>query len=246
MTHSLIEMQGVKKIFYANEVETHALSNINLSVQQGEYLSITGPSGGGKSTLLSILGLLDTPSEGTYRLLEHSVSELDHRQQSKLRNKEMGFVFQSFNLISDMTVWENVLLPLSYRRDLTKAQQQALAKSALEQVGMSHRERHYPAQLSGGQQQRVAIARAVAGKPALILADEPTGNLDTKNAQSVMDLLGELNQSGVTICMVTHDPELAQRASRSIHIIDGNIVRDTVASPATNMQHRASVAAHRE
>ncbi|MBX2859461.1 MAG: ABC transporter ATP-binding protein [Cellvibrionaceae bacterium] len=226
MKQVLIEMQSIEKIFYADDVETHALSNIHLRIQPGDYLSITGPSGCGKSTLLSIIGLLDSASGGDYSLLGESVNNLDQKQRTKIRNKEIGFIFQSFNLISDMTVWENILLPLSYRRDLSNTQKNALATQALQDVSMTHRKKHYPAQLSGGQQQRVAIARAIAGKPSLILADEPTGNLDTKNAEVVMRLLDELHHNGASICMVTHDPRSAQRANRSIHIIDGQIVSD--------------------
>ncbi len=226
MSNPLIHMESISKIFYSDDVETHALSKINLSIAEGEYISITGPSGCGKSTLLAVLGLLDTASGGRYSLAAHPTEGLSTRQRSQIRNREIGFIFQSFNLISDMTVWENVLLPLSYRTDLSRKQQQALAQQALEQVDMSHRMKHHPAQLSGGQQQRVAIARAVAGKPSLILADEPTGNLDSKNAKVVMDILDQLHRNGCTICMVTHDPSYAAKTDRSVHMIDGQIVTD--------------------
>ncbi|SMF18091.1 putative ABC transport system ATP-binding protein [Alteromonadaceae bacterium Bs31] len=226
MNKPLISMESINKVFYSDDVETHALSNINLTIHEGEYLAITGPSGCGKSTLLSVLGLLDTASSGNYQLASQPSMNLSTKQRSHIRNKEIGFIFQSFNLISDMSVWENVLLPLSYRSDLKNNEKDALAKEALEQVGMSHRMNHYPAQLSGGQQQRVAVARAIAGKPSLLLADEPTGNLDTKNAKAVMELLSKLHNTGCTICIVTHDPNYAAATQRSVHMIDGQIVAD--------------------
>lgn len=227
MTTALIELTRLKKVFLTEEVETHALSDIHFSLFAGDYLCIEGPSGCGKSTLLSILGLLDTASEGTHKLAGQDVTALSKNQRAGIRNRDIGFVFQSFNLISDLTVQENVELPLTYRNDLGKKARQKLVKAALDKVAMSHRARHYPAQLSGGQQQRVAIARAVAGKPKIILADEPTGNLDSRNAETVMELLDKLHAQGVTICMVTHDPRSAARAKRRIEMFDGRIVDDT-------------------
>lgn len=226
MSMQLIKMDSIKKIFITDDMETHALSNINLAIKQGEYVSITGPSGCGKSTLLSVMGLLDSSSAGTYHLSSLLVSALNNKQRSQIRNKEIGFIFQSFNLISDMTVKENVELPLTYRNDLTKTQRLAMVEQALQEVGMYHRVNHYPAQLSGGQQQRVAIARAIAGKPSLLLADEPTGNLDSKNAADVMALLDNLHVNGATICIVTHDPRSANRANRIVQMMDGQIVSD--------------------
>ncbi|AIY66011.1 ABC transporter ATP-binding protein [Pseudoalteromonas piratica] len=225
--NTLIKLTNLKKVFATDEVETHALSEINLDIKQGEYVSISGPSGCGKSTLLSILGLLDTCSGGSFELNGHQVAGLDHKQRAYIRNKEIGFVFQSFNLISDLTVEENVTLPLTYRKDLSKAERKQMALAALEKVDMSHRAKHYPAQLSGGQQQRVAVARAIVGNPSIILADEPTGNLDSKNAELVMALLDKLHAEGTTICMVTHDPRGAKRAERIVEVFDGRIVGDT-------------------
>ncbi|ATC99252.1 MAG: ABC transporter ATP-binding protein [Pseudomonadota bacterium] len=230
--NTLIKLTNLKKVFATDEVETHALSEINLDIKQGEYVSISGPSGCGKSTLLSILGLLDTCSGGSFELNGHQVAGLDHKQRAYIRNKEIGFVFQSFNLISDLTVEENVTLPLTYRKDLTKAERKQMAMAALERVDMSHRAKHYPAQLSGGQQQRVAVARAIVGNPSIILADEPTGNLDSKNAELVMALLDKLHAEGTTICMVTHDPRGAKRAERIVEVFDGRIVGDTQAQVA--------------
>ncbi|WP_394228660.1 ABC transporter ATP-binding protein [Pseudoalteromonas spongiae] len=230
--NTLIKLTNLKKVFATDEVETHALSEINLDIKQGEYVSISGPSGCGKSTLLSILGLLDTCSGGSFELNGHQVAGLDHKQRAYIRNKEIGFVFQSFNLISDLTVEENVALPLTYRKDLTKAERKQMAIAALERVDMSHRAKHYPAQLSGGQQQRVAVARAIVGNPSIILADEPTGNLDSKNAELVMALLDKLHAEGTTICMVTHDPRGAKRAERIVEVFDGRIVGDTQAQVA--------------
>jgi putative ABC transport system ATP-binding protein len=223
---ALIELTNIKKIFFTDEVETHALKDISLTINKGEYLSISGPSGCGKSTLLSLLGLLDTCSEGKFILNTHDVSDINKDQRAQIRNKEIGFIFQSFNLISDMTVAQNVELPLTYRTDITKAQRLERVKWALDKVDMGHRNNHFPSQLSGGQQQRVAIARAIAGKPSFILADEPTGNLDSTNAQAVMKLLESLHQEGATICMVTHDPRSAQCAQRLVEIFDGQIVAD--------------------
>lgn len=229
----LVNLANITKVFYTDDVETHALSNINLSIKQGEYLSITGPSGCGKSTLLSLLGLLDTSTAGTYELAGHNAVSLDRDERARIRNKEIGFVFQAFNLISDMSVAENVELPLTYRTDINKEQRKKMVNDALEKVDMLHRANHFPSQLSGGQQQRVAVARAISGLPSLILADEPTGNLDSKNAQSVMALLDQLNLQGATICMVTHDPKSAARAQRTIEVFDGKIVSDrmTESSP---------------
>lgn len=237
MSQVLINLNNVKKVFYTDEIETHALSDISLSINEGEYLSISGPSGCGKSTLLSLLGLLDVVSGGAYQLKGTSVEQLDKNQRAEFRNKEIGFIFQSFNLISDLTVAENVELPLTYRKDLSKAQRQELVHAALKQLDMSHRTNHFPMQLSGGQQQRVAIARAIAGKPSIILADEPTGNLDSKNADAVMDILDDLHQQGSTICIVTHDPRSSQRAQRIVEIFDGRIVTD---QPTSNFKNTAA------
>ncbi|WDE13358.1 ABC transporter ATP-binding protein [Thalassomonas haliotis] len=226
MSTCLIALDKIKKVFYTDEVETHALMNISLKINKGEYVSISGPSGCGKSTLLSLLGLLDTSSGGEYQLAGNDVSDLDKKERARIRNKEIGFIFQSFNLISDLDVEENVELPLTYRKDLTKSQRQQMVKDALAQVDMSHRGKHFPAQLSGGQQQRVAVARAIAGKPSIILADEPTGNLDSKNAEAVMQLLDKLHARGATICMVTHDPRSAKQAKRTVELLDGQIIAD--------------------
>lgn len=227
----LIKLEGIKKVFLTDEVETHALSEIHLSIQRGEYVSIAGPSGCGKSTLLAILGLLDTASDGKYILNDNDVSNLDHAQRARIRNREIGFIFQSFNLIGDLTVFENVELPLTYR-GLSAADRKQRATEALEKVGMSHRINHYPSQLSGGQQQRVAVARALGGKPSILLADEPTGNLDSKNGEAVMTLLRQLHREGATICMVTHDPRFSKHADRQIHLFDGRVVEETSAAPA--------------
>src|SRR5438046_8528423 len=221
----LIHLSDVKKVFYTDEVETHALSGIHLDIQKGEYISIAGPSGCGKSTLLSILGLLDTPSDGEYVLNDQPVENLSLSQRARIRNREVGFIFQSFNLIGDLTVYENVELPLTYR-GLSANERKSAVMGALERVGMVHRARHLPGQLSGGQQQRVAVARALAGKPAILLADEPTGNLDSRNGEAVMDLLRELHAGGATICMVTHDSRFAQNADRTVHLFDGRVVED--------------------
>ena len=226
MNKPIIELKQLSKTFSTDEVETLALSNINLTIHEGEYLAITGPSGCGKSTLLSLIGLLEIATSGQYQLNGHEVTGLNKAERAQVRNKEIGFVFQSFNLISDLTVYENVELPLTYRNDLSKSDIKARVEKALADVDMSHRKKHYPSQLSGGQQQRVAIARALSGSPSLLLADEPTGNLDSKNAQIVMDLLKELHQKGTTICMVTHDPRSAHEAQRAISLFDGQIVED--------------------
>jgi putative ABC transport system ATP-binding protein len=222
---SLIHLDGVKKVFYTDEVETHALAGIDLEIQRGEYISIAGPSWCGKSTLLSILGLLDTPTDGAYTLNDRSVEDLPLAERARVRNREIGFIFQSFNLIGDLTVYENVELPLTYR-GMRASERKERAMAALEKVGMSHRAKHLPSQLSGGQQQRVAVARAVGGAPSILLADEPTGNLDSKNGEAVMDLLKELHSEGATICMVTHDPRYARHAQRSIHLFDGQIAEE--------------------
>ena len=223
----LLRLRGIKKVFTTAELETHALHEIHLDVKRGEYVAIEGPSGSGKTTLLSILGLLDVPSAGSYRLGGVEVSSLDARARAKLRNKEIGFVFQSFNLIGDLTVRENVELPLHYR-GLSSAERRSRVDAALERVKMAHRGGHLPSQLSGGQQQRVAVARAVAGEPAIVFADEPTGSLDSKNGDTVMDLLDELHRAGATLCIVTHSREYARRASRAIHLFDGSVVEDHV------------------
>ena len=220
---SLIKLEAITKVFYTDEVETHALSGVHLEIRKGEYVSIAGPSGCGKSTLLAILGLLDTPTEGRYALNGQPVASLGHAARARIRNREVGFIFQSFNLIGDLTVYENVDLPLTYR-GLGPAERKQRAQEALEKVGMSHRMKHYPSQLSGGQQQRVAVARALAGKPSILLADEPTGNLDSKNGEAVMELLRDLHREGATICMVTHDQRFARHAERTVHLFDGRIV----------------------
>src|SRR6187397_2552291 len=206
---TLIHLDGVTKVFFTDEVETHALAGINLEMKSGEYIAIAGPSGCGKSTLLSILGLLDSPSEGEYTLNGKPVQELTHRERARVRNREIGFIFQAFNLIGDLTVYENVELPLTYR-GMPSSERKKRVQESLDKVGMAHRMKHYPSQLSGGQQQRVAVARAIAGSPLILLADEPTGNLDSRNGEAVMDLLRELHQAGATICMVTHDPRYAR------------------------------------
>src|SRR2546426_4394782 len=226
--NSLIKLDSIKKVFYTDEVETHALSGIHLDIRKGEYVSIAGPSGCGKSTLLSILGLLDSPTEGEYTLNDQPVANLDHSQRARIRNREVGFIFQSFNLIGDLTVYENVELPLTYR-GMPAAERKQRVHEALERVGMLHRMKHYPSQLSGGQQQRVAVARALGGKPSILLADEPTGNLDSKNGEAVMDLLRDLHREGATICMVTHDPRFARHAERTVHLFDGRVAQDTIA-----------------
>ncbi len=224
----IVQLIGINKVFYADDLETHALNDVNLQITKGEYISITGPSGCGKSTLLSLLGLLDTATGGEYTLAGHNTHGLSREERAAIRNKEIGFVFQAFNLISDLSVAENIELPLTYRNDISKALRQSMVEDALQKVDMQHRANHYPSQLSGGQQQRVAVARAIAGNPSLILADEPTGNLDSKNAAVVMSLLDQLHQQGATICMVTHDPKSALRAQRTIEIFDGKIVVDQI------------------
>ena len=223
----LIRLEGICKVFYTEEIETHALSGIHMTITSGEYVCIAGPSGCGKSTLLSLLGLLDTPTEGTYMLKGRPTHDLDFSERARIRNQEIGFIFQAFNLIGDLSVYENVELPLTYR-GFDSSERKKRILEALERVEMSHRANHLPSQLSGGQQQRVAVARALAGKPCILLADEPTGNLDSQNGESVMQLLRELHRDGATICMVTHDSRFAQHADRIMHIFDGRVVEETV------------------
>jgi putative ABC transport system ATP-binding protein len=231
MSEALISLDEVKKVFLTDEVETHALAGIHMQIAKGEYVSISGPSGCGKSTLLAILGLLDSPSSGTYVLNGKSVQSLKASDRARIRNREIGFIFQAFNLIGDLNVFENVELPLTYR-GMGSAERKKRVHDALERVGMSHRVKHYPSQLSGGQQQRVAVARALCGDPSILLADEPTGNLDSANGEAVMDLLRELHRGGATICIVTHDPRYARYADRNIRLFDGRIVEESV--EATN------------
>ena len=221
----VIGMDGVTKIFYTDELETYAVSGIDLTVQRGEYVCVSGPSGCGKSTLLSIAGLLDTPTKGKYHLNGQAVEDLTPSERARIRNREIGFIFQNFNLIGDLTVLENVELPLTYR-GMRSSERKQRVKESLERVGVDHRMKHYPSQLSGGEQQRVAVARALAGEPAILLADEPTGNLDSENGAAVMELLSNLHQDGATIGIVTHDPRYAQYAKRQIHLFDGKIVSE--------------------
>ena len=223
----LISLEAVSKVFFTDEVETHALSGVDLEIRDGEYVAISGPSGCGKSTLLSILGLLDTPTDGVYRLNGESVENLKARQRARIRNRQIGFIFQAFNLIGDLTVFENVDLPLTYR-GMPAAERKKRVEEALERVGMAHRMKHYPSQLSGGQQQRVAVARALGGEPSVLLADEPTGNLDSKNGEAVMELLRDVHDGGATICMVTHDPRFEAYAERVVRLFDGRIVDHAV------------------
>ncbi len=236
-THPLIKLEDVTKVFYTDEVETHALAEVSLEIREGEYVSVAGPSGCGKSTLLSILGLLDSPTSGRYWLKGRPVADLPLAERARVRNREIGFIFQSFNLIGDLTVYENVELPLTYR-GMKAAQRRTRVMAALEKVGLAHRAKHVPSQLSGGQQQRVAVARAVAGHPSILLADEPTGNLDSKNGEAVMALLAELHREGATICMVTHDPRYARHADRTIHLFDGRVVdRELEGEPGSPQPH---------
>ena len=228
MQQPLIQLEGLRKVFTTDEVETHALSDIDLEIRQGEFVSIGGPSGCGKSTLLSILGLLDTPTAGTYTLNARPASRLRMSERARIRNREIGFIFQSFNLIGDLTVLENVELPLLYRK-MPAGERRTRATECLEKVGMRHRAGHLPSQLSGGQQQRVAVARALAGHPSVLLADEPTGNLDSTNGDAVMELLKELHDSGSTICMVTHDQRFAHFADRTVYLFDGRILSEVEA-----------------
>ena len=234
MTNDVIDVVDLIKVYHTDEVETHALSGVNLSVSRGEYVAVMGPSGCGKTTLMSILGLLDTPTSGSYRLAGKAVEGLDPAACARFRNRNIGFVFQSFNLIGDLSVFENVELPLVYRGGLSRAERRSRVLAALEDVDMSHRMNHYPMQLSGGQQQRIAIARALAGDPAILLADEPTGNLDSANGEKIMDLLSALNARGATLVMVTHEPRYAGRAGRIVRLFDGQIVaeNDTATRPA--------------
>jgi putative ABC transport system ATP-binding protein len=227
----LIHLEGVTKVFMTDDMETHALAGIHLEIQRGEYVAISGPSGCGKSTLLAILGLLDTPSDGTYIVNGRPATGMKPTERARMRNREIGFIFQAFNLIGDLNVYENVELPLTYR-SVPSSERKKMVHEALERVGMSHRVKHYPAQLSGGQQQRVAVARALAGHPSILLADEPTGNLDSANGEAVMTLLNELHQDGATICMVTHDPRYAARADRTITLFDGRVVEERQAISA--------------
>ena len=222
----LLTMDGVTKVFLTDEVETHALSGIHVNIRKGEYVSISGPSGCGKSTLLAILGLLDSPSGGTYVLNGRPVQSLKMSERARIRNREIGFIFQAFNLIGDLNVYENVELPLTYR-GMSGTERKKRVHDALERVGMGHRVKHFPSQLSGGQQQRVAVARALAGDPAILLADEPTGNLDSANGEAVMELMRELHSGGATICMVTHDARYAKYADRTIKLFDGRIVEES-------------------
>src|SRR5437016_752742 len=222
---SLIHLDGVTKVFVTDDVETHALGGIHIDIQRGEYIAIAGPSGCGKSTLLAILGLLDSPTDGTYILNGKEVQSLKLSERARIRNREIGFIFQAFNLIGDLTVYENVELPLTYR-GMPSAERKKRVQEALERVGMSHRVKHYPSQLSGGQQQRVAVARALAGEPAILLADDPTGNLDSTNGEAVPELLRELHRGGATVCMVTHDPRYAQHADRTVQLFDGRVVEE--------------------
>lgn len=228
---ALIRLENISKVFLTDEVETRALNGINLEIKNGEFVSIAGPSGCGKSTLLSILGLLDSPNEGTYWIHSDEVENLSLSDRTRIRNREIGFVFQAFNLIGDLTVYENVELPLTYR-SMGSAERKQRVHEVLERVQMAHRMKHYPSQLSGGQQQRVAVARALVGQPAILLADEPTGNLDSKNSEAVIDLLRQLHADGATICMVTHDPRYASIADRTVHLLDGSIVEEQVRSDA--------------
>jgi putative ABC transport system ATP-binding protein len=225
-TQSLLKLESVNKVFLTDEVETHALANIHLEIENGEFVSIAGPSGCGKSTLLSILGLLDSPSGGNYWLNGKPVEGLSLAERARIRNREVGFIFQSFNLIGDLSVYENVELPLTYR-GMPSAERKQRVNEALERVGMAHRAKHLPSQLSGGQQQRVAVARAIVGQPLILMADEPTGNLDSKNGEAVMELMRELHQGGATICMVTHDSRFSRFADRTIHLFDGTIVEES-------------------
>jgi putative ABC transport system ATP-binding protein len=227
----LIHLEDLGKVFYADEVETHALDGVHLEISRGEFLSIEGPSGCGKSTLLSIIGFLDTPTSGKYLFKGQPAEKLSFAERARIRNLEIGFIFQSFNLIGDLTVYENVELPLTYR-SMDRSERNRRVQEALERVGMSHRLKHYPSQLSGGQQQRVAVARALAGNPSVLLADEPTGNLDSKNSEAVMELLRDLHAGGATLCMVTHDPRYANWASRQVHLFDGRVVDDGVEKSA--------------
>ncbi len=230
----LISLKGVRKVFLTDEIETHALADVHLAINRGDYVSVEGPSGCGKSTLLAILGLLDVPSEGEYLLNSTSITQLDADERARVRNEQIGFVFQAFNLIGDLSVYENVELPLTYRSGLGRGERKDMVQDAQEKVNMAHRMKHYPAQLSGGQQQRVAVARALVGRPSILLADEPTGNLDSTNGGAVMDLLKDLHEQGATICMVTHDPRYAAYAERNVHLFDGRVVDESAVRTLSN------------
>ncbi len=230
----LISLQGVRKVFLTDEIETHALADVHLAINRGDYVSVEGPSGCGKSTLLAILGLLDVPSDGEYLLNNIPIAQLDADERARVRNEQIGFVFQAFNLIGDLSVYENVELPLTYRGGLGRGERKDMVQDALEKVNMAHRMKHYPAQLSGGQQQRVAVARALVGRPSILLADEPTGNLDSTNGGAVMDLLKDLHEQGATICMVTHDPRYAAYAERNVHLFDGRVVDESAVRTLSN------------
>jgi len=223
----LIQLENLSKVFSTDEVETHALAGVHLTIERGEFVSIAGPSGCGKSTLLAILGLLDSPSDGRYLLNGEPVERIDRRERARIRNRQIGFIFQAFNLIGDLTVFENVELPLTYRH-MPGSERKVRVREALEKVGMSHRQKHYPSQLSGGQQQRVAVARALVGDPSILLADEPTGNLDSANGEAVIEILRSLHRDGATICMVTHDPRYARYADRTVRIFDGRVIEEKV------------------
>ena len=229
---ALIHLENLSKVFNTEEVETHALAGIHLDIERGEFVSIAGPSGCGKSTLLAILGLLDSPSDGRYELNGRPVDNLDRSERACIRNREIGFIFQAFNLIGDLTVFENVELPLTYRH-VPGAERRRMVREALERVGMAHRQKHYPSQLSGGQQQRVAVARALSGEPSILLADEPTGNLDSANGEAVIEILRTLHRAGATICMVTHDPRYACYADRTVRIFDGRVVEEQMQTAAS-------------
>ena len=229
MTDPIVEAVDVVKLLGNGAAQVQALKGVSLALKRGELTLLMGPSGSGKTTLLSILGLLDTPSGGSYALKGNEVANLSFAERARVRNREIGFIFQSFNLIGDLSVFENVELPLTYR-GMSASDRKALVTEALERVGMAHRAKHLPSQLSGGQQQRVAVARALAGRPAILLADEPTGNLDSRNGEAVMSLLRELHQGGATICMVTHDERFAQHADRTVHLFDGRVVEDRIAA----------------
>jgi len=229
---TLIQMQNLSKVFTTDEVETHALAGVHLQIERGEFVSIAGPSGCGKSTLLAILGLLDSPSDGRYLLKGTPVERLDRSERARIRNREIGFIFQAFNLIGDLTVFENVELPLTYRH-VPGTERRRMAREALEKVGMAHRQKHYPSQLSSGQQQRVAVARALVGEPSILLADEPTGNLDSANGEAVIGILRNLHRNGATICMVTHDPRYSQYADRTVRIFDGRVVEEQMQMAAS-------------
>ncbi len=234
MNDAVIHLDGLSKVFLTDEVETHALERIDLEIKRGEFLSISGPSGCGKSTLLSIVGLLDSPTEGSYQLNGKPVQDLSMSERARVRNREIGFIFQAFNLIGDLTVYENVELPLTYR-GMPSSERKKRVIESLEKVEMAHRMKHYPSQLSGGQQQRVAVARALGGQPAILLADEPTGNLDSKNGEAVMELLRELHREGATICMVTHDPRYARHADRTVHLFDGKVAEQNYKESASDL-----------